>query len=93
MADDRLAAFCLLASITAIRCDRISSRPARDLFQRIPEFILKADARCNDGLGRFHMRRICFFVVATAALILTAGIGGWTVMTTSDVRAGRERHK
>ena len=28
MADDRLAAFCLLASITAIRCDRISSRPA-----------------------------------------------------------------
>jgi hypothetical protein len=33
------------------------------------------------------MRRISLFVVATAALILTAGIGGWTVMTTSDVRA------
>ena len=33
------------------------------------------------------MRRISLFVVTTAALILTAGIGGWTVMTTSDVRA------
>jgi hypothetical protein len=32
------------------------------------------------------MRRISLFVIATAALILT-GIGGWTVITTSDVRA------
>ena len=33
------------------------------------------------------MRTIRLFVIATAALILTAGIGGWTVMTTSHVRA------
>jgi hypothetical protein len=33
------------------------------------------------------MRKLSLFVIATAALILTAGIGGWTVMTTSDVRA------
>jgi hypothetical protein len=33
------------------------------------------------------MRTIRLFVIATAALILTAGIGGWTVMTTSNVKA------
>jgi hypothetical protein len=33
------------------------------------------------------MRRISLFVIAIAALILAAGIGGWTVMTTSDVKA------
>jgi hypothetical protein len=32
------------------------------------------------------MHKISFLVVATA-LILTAGIGGWTVLTTSDVKA------
>ena len=32
------------------------------------------------------MHKISLLVVATA-LILTAGIGGWTVLTTSDVKA------
>jgi hypothetical protein len=40
--------------------------------------------------GRFHMRNIRIFVIATAALILTAGIGGWIVITTSDVRAAAQ---
>jgi hypothetical protein len=32
------------------------------------------------------MHKISLFVVATA-LILTAGIGGWTALTTTDVKA------
>jgi hypothetical protein len=38
-------------------------------------------------MGDFHMRRISLFAIITAALILTAGIGMWTAITTSDVRA------
>jgi hypothetical protein len=32
------------------------------------------------------MRRINMFIIATA-MILTAGVGGWTVLTTYDVKA------
>ena len=38
------------------------------------------------------MHKISLFVVATA-LILTAGIGGWTALTTTDVKGSREGHK
>ena len=32
------------------------------------------------------MRKINLFIIATA-MILTAGVGGWTVLTTYDVKA------
>jgi hypothetical protein len=35
------------------------------------------------------MRKINLFIIATA-VILTAGVGGWTVLTTFDVKAAAQ---